>query len=409
MSDVVEDSSGRIFVATESGGVNLACGDSLTDPELAFRHFDTSTGLDSDVAVSLAESDGRIWIVGSNRLMTLDPTTGITGYFNTRFMGRTYRFAEARPARLGNGRLLVGHDAGALLIDENRMHRSRYSPRIALTRISLPGQEARRTVDHIERLSLAPDERNVTLQFAALDYSDPASVCYAFRLDDAEWTYMGRNRTVSLFGLDPGTCTLQVRSTNADGVWADNTRTLVIDVEARFHETAHGRLLMALAALCVAGLCVWLWLYVRRINRLRRETLDAYLAIVAKHGVDDRTPHAEPAVHLSEADEAFMARVMDYVEKHIDEPGAGVNEMAAAAATSRSGLNRKLKALVGLTPADFLREARIKHACNLLRQTGLTVTEVADRCGFADSKYFGKCFKASVGLSSTDYRHSHTD
>jgi transcriptional regulator GlxA family with amidase domain len=112
---------------------------------------------------------------------------------------------------------------------------------------------------------------------------------------------------------------------------------------------------------------------------------------------------------LSASDEAFMARVMDYVETHIGDADANIGDMATATATSRSGLNRKMKSLVGLTPADFLREARIKRAAHLLRTTDDAVADIAFACGFTDPKYFGKCFKATTAMSPTEYRNAPSD
>ena len=102
-----------------------------------------------------------------------------------------------------------------------------------------------------------------------------------------------------------------------------------------------------------------------------------------------------------------MDRVMQYVEEHIADTDANIDAMAEAAATSRSGLFRKMKGIVGLTPADFLREARIKRACLLLTATQIPVADIAYRCGFNDPKYFGKCFKASTGCSPTEYRSTN--
>ena len=107
---------------------------------------------------------------------------------------------------------------------------------------------------------------------------------------------------------------------------------------------------------------------------------------------------------LKKEDAIFMDRVIRFVEMQIADPDASIGDMADAAATSRSGLNRKMKSLVGLTPADFMREARIKRACQLLTTTADPVSDIAYRCGFTDPKYFGKCFKASVGTSPTEYR-----
>lgn len=57
-----------------------------------------------------------------------------------------------------------------------------------------------------------------------------------------------------------------------------------------------------------------------------------------------------------------------------------------------------------MTPADFLREARMKKASRLLLTTGDSINDIAYSCGFSDAKYFSKCFKASRGLSPSEYR-----
>ena len=81
---------------------------------------------------------------------------------------------------------------------------------------------------------------------------------------------------------------------------------------------------------------------------------------------------------------------------------------AAATATSRSGLNRKMRALLGVTPAEFLKESRLSKAASLLSTSDLTVKDIALECGFADMNYFGKCFKATHNMSPTAYRKLHT-
>ena len=80
-----------------------------------------------------------------------------------------------------------------------------------------------------------------------------------------------------------------------------------------------------------------------------------------------------------------------------------IGDLAEAAATSRSGLNRKMKSLMGVTPIDFIREARIQKACTMLAQ-GLAVNDVAYSCGFSDPKYFAKCFKADKGMTPTEFK-----
>ena len=99
-----------------------------------------------------------------------------------------------------------------------------------------------------------------------------------------------------------------------------------------------------------------------------------------------------------------MSRVMTFVEAHLGDADVNIGDMAEAAATSKSGLNRKMKSLTGLTPADFMREARIKRACQLLKSSETAVADIAYQCGFTDPKYFSKCFRNTLGCSPSEYR-----
>ena len=106
----------------------------------------------------------------------------------------------------------------------------------------------------------------------------------------------------------------------------------------------------------------------------------------------------------SPEDEAFMRRIMDFVEKNISNADVNIGDMAEAAAVSRSGLQRKIKQMMGVTPLDFLREARIKRACQLLENSNKSISDIAYECGFSDPKYFSRSFKTSTGKSPSDYR-----
>jgi transcriptional regulator GlxA family with amidase domain len=111
----------------------------------------------------------------------------------------------------------------------------------------------------------------------------------------------------------------------------------------------------------------------------------------------------QPPIPTSELD-PMLKRVMQFIEENISNGDVGVGDMAEAAATSRSGLQRKLKHAMGITPQELLSEARIKRACQLLRQSDKTISEVAFSCGFNDPKYFSRCFKQSTGKTPKEYR-----
>lgn len=422
--DILEDHKHRFFIGTESGGVCRILTQDILANQLEFAHYNKQNGLNSDIALALKEMDGQLLIVGSNQIMTLDVDRDAFGFFDMNFFGRSCRFSEVRPLELPDGRWLFGLQDGAFTVAAGMMHKSKYVPPIVLTGIDKQGKGIEYAVTHLRTIRLLPHERSLTISFSALDYADPTSIAYAFKMEtDEEWNYIGHNHSASFADLKPGTYHLQIRSTNSDGVWVDNVTTVEIVVEPTFLESTVGRILITLLLLGFIAGIIYTYLYIRRIKRQQHETLEAYLALINESErstpiesttIDFPQQSHEEAVtttaeekhtlHLSPDDEAFMTRVMEYVEANISNEDANIIEMADAAATSKSGLNRKMKSLVGLTPADFLREARIKRACMLLTTTDIPVSDIAYKCGFADPKYFGKCFKTSIGQSPSDYR-----
>lgn len=414
--DIAEDSRGRLFVSTESGGVNMITSEPVTADTLAFRHFNTATGMPCDVTLSATPLGGRLLVVGSNQIMILNPDNGRCEAFGTGFFHRECRFSDAHPVVMADGSRMFGLQDGAFAIKPEKFAKSSYVPPIAITDITLQNTVGVSAADALDTLVVHPAERNVTARFAALDYSGTNRICYAFRLlaedcgaESEGWNNIGRNNSVTLLDMNPGTYCLEIRSTNADGVWTDNTRRLTIIVEPMFGETLAARLLLLAAVLAAAGAVGYTILYIRRIKRRQRETLAAYLdllnrpAAAAPGNGGSAGPEQAPK-KVSAEDDRMMKAITLFVEQHIADSDINIGDMAVAAATSRSGLQRKMKQMLGVTPLDFLREARIKRACTLLRGGGMTVSEVAFACGFSDPKYFSRCFKASLGKSPTEYR-----
>ena len=256
---------------------------------------------------------------------------------------------------------------------------------------------------------LRSDERSLTVRFAALDYSASEHISYAFRLStDEHWHYLGHDRSATLLDLKPGTYLLEIRSTNADGEWQDNIRRLTIIVTPTFWEAWYGQLLITLLCMTLLAAVLYTYYYIKRIKRQHQQTLEAYLALLNKPeempSSDETAPVVAPTIKAE--DDALLKRIMKFIEENISDANIGVGDLAAAVAVSRSGLQRKLKQTMGVTPQELLSEARIKHACKLLRTSEKTVAEVAYACGFSDPKYFSKCFKQSTGKTPSEYKNA---
>ena len=405
---VAEDSKHRIFVCTESGGVNQITSEDLLADHLEFRHFNMSTGFPSDVALSAIPFGDEIVIVSNNQILLLNPDADYPQNYEAFFWKDKLRFSDATPLQLPDGRTIFGLQDGAFTLDFHNIRKSGYVPPIVLTRLSIENGPIDRAVNRMDTLVLSPQQRNIFLQFAALDYFSEGAIDYAFRFgqDEGTWNTIGKDHSVTFLDLKPGAYQLQIRSTNSDGVWVDNIRTLTVIVKPTFWETRWAQLLFAL----MLALVIWGVLYTRRyivaLNRRQHELHEAYLALLnAKSTSEKDVKHLEEPAKpkMKPEDEMFMQRAMKFIEEHIGDADINIGDMADATATSLSGLNRKMKSLLGVTPLDFIREARIRKACQMLKD-GASVNDVAYSCGFSDPKYFGKCFKADMGMTPTEFQ-----
>ena len=78
--------------------------------------------------------------------------------------------------------------------------------------------------------------------------------------------------------------------------------------------------------------------------------------------------------------------------------------IASELCIGRAQLNRKLKAITGLTTKDYILQLRIHRAKQLLLGTELTVAEIAYRCGMDDPGYFSTLFRKATGITPVAFR-----
>ncbi|MBQ7514065.1 MAG: hypothetical protein IJS95_06720, partial [Prevotella sp.] len=328
--NVVQDQQGRLFVSTESGGVNQLMSNDLLAPQLTFQPLTTQLSpLTSDVVQSLTTTEkGGLMVVGSHLLTIMDST------LHGRVMDASdfhadYRFSEAQPIALKDGQWLFGLMDGAFMMSEKEMLREAYSPKLVLTKIEVRGkkEEGRELwgAERLDTLTLEPQERNATIHFAALDFNGAERISYAFRLSDKDdWSYIGHDRSATLLDLKPGTYLMEIRSTNVDGEWLNNTRQLTIIVKPTFWEAWYGQLLMLLLIIGVVAIVVYTLLYIRRIKRQQRETLEKYLALLEEdHSQQPRTDSQEPTTT-----DPMLQRIMQFIEENIGNSDVGVGDMA---------------------------------------------------------------------------------
>ena len=117
-------------------------------------------------------------------------------------------------------------------------------------------------------------------------------------------------------------------------------------------------------------------------------------------------PEPAPEPNGGNIDDTFIERFKNVVEQNLADSDLSVEVIGQQLGLSRVQLYRKVKALTGTTPVDWLRKARLAKAKQILLASDLTVSEIAYKVGFTSPSYFTKCFKDEYGVVPGDMRKS---
>lgn len=108
-------------------------------------------------------------------------------------------------------------------------------------------------------------------------------------------------------------------------------------------------------------------------------------------------------VNITSMDEKLIQNAIKTVELHISDPEFSVEDLSHELGMSRVHLYKKLLALTGKSPLEFIRAIRLQQAAQLLEKSQLTVAEVAYKVGFNNPKYFTKYFKEEYNVLPSAY------
>ena len=117
--------------------------------------------------------------------------------------------------------------------------------------------------------------------------------------------------------------------------------------------------------------------------------------------------NVEPSeITITPLDEQFIKKAIALVEKNISDSEFSVETMAAEVGMARTTLYKKLMAITGQGPAEFIRTIRIKRGRALLETSQMQITEIAYAVGFTTVKSFTMNFKAIYGITPSEFLHS---
>ena len=109
----------------------------------------------------------------------------------------------------------------------------------------------------------------------------------------------------------------------------------------------------------------------------------------------------------SAMDQQLMRNVEMYVLQNMSRGQINLEEMSLAMGMGRVPFFHRIRAITQKTPAELVRDLRLRHACTLLERTDINLSELAINVGFITAENFINIFKERFGISPLEYRLAH--
>jgi len=288
---VHEDSRGRLWIGGKNG-LNF-----LDKKKKVFTNYAKEDGLAGDIIYSIEEDGkGNLWLSTNNGLtqIHIDGDRRISRLYN--YGDKTYTggadFNIGASMESKTGELFFGNNKGFIFFHPDSIRDNTFKPSVVLTGLQIfhkdvpivPDENSesplRKALPETKSITLTHEQSIFTLKYAALDFSSPEKIQYAYKLDGLEnqWNYVDDKRYATYTNLDAGEYVFMVKAANKDGLWNDTPTKLQITVLPPWWNTWWFKVLTVLA----------LVLIVITIFRLRLRYLRKQKALL-KQKVDERT------------------------------------------------------------------------------------------------------------------------
>ncbi len=226
---IYESRDGSIWLGTEGGGLHR-----LLEGEQGFQNYSVRDGLPSNVVNSIEEdSSGKLWLSTNLGLSAFNPETGSFSNYDKNDGLQSNQFNRGASLAAHDGAMYFGGISGLNIFHPQSLEKNTNPPKVAFTAFKLfnkpvPVGKYNGRVLLPEPLNDEPTLRlryadNVfTIEFAALEFTNPIKNKYAYKLEGFEesWNYVDASQRLATYtNLDAGNYTFKVKASNNSGVW----------------------------------------------------------------------------------------------------------------------------------------------------------------------------------------------
>ncbi len=398
---IYTDRQGKIWIGTQNG--LFVCQDN------EITAISANHGLNNNCIRSITEDrKGCIWVGTSAGISRISRDYRIANYAVNEGIPETY-MEQKKAVLLDDGRVAFSQARQLVIIDPDSFGVNTASMPVILTGMQCNGIAQVFT----EGQEFEHNCNFLSFSFSALNYAAPEHTQYRYMMEglDQTWRYCcsgdGSGQAV-YSAIPPGDYTLRVQASIEGQEWG---------TEANYHFTILPPWWLTwwakciLVILCIAAAPLILHAYLAKkkaqMEKANEEKVNKLFSLreEARRQFAKNLKIDPEKVSVFKEEEELVGCMMKSIEENMDNSAYTVDQLAADVAHSRSNLYRHIQSILGITPNDFIRSVRLKHAANLLSETDMPINQIALSTGFSSPRYFSQCFKKAFGVLPSDYRH----
>ena len=255
----VVENNGNMWIGTKGGGLNYFDREKKT-----FQHYTEENGLcNNSIYCMVKDNRGRIWIGTSNGLSCFDQVTHkFSNYYRSDGLVNS-EYNRYSACKLENGFVLMGGMNGLDYFQPDSLINNSTKPQVQITDFKV----FNKSIYPGGNFSLGYNENSISIDFAAMDFSNPAGNKFAYKLDgvDKDWVQLENRNFATYSILSPGSYHFSVKAANSDGIWNDDPQTIEFTILTPWWQS---RWFYTFCALTIAALLFAFYRY--RINQLKK-------------------------------------------------------------------------------------------------------------------------------------------
>lgn len=269
-----------LWIGTKGGGLSR-----LDTRNGTFKHLNSHEGgLPNDVIYGiLPDQNGNLWLSSNKGIIRYTPSTGRLRNFTETDGLQSDEFNTWAYAPGRDGTLMFGGINGLNIFHPSLFEDNPNVPTVCLTGLKInntpvaPGDSTGvlpLAPEFLSNIDLSYEQNNITLEFAALEYTAPAKNRFRWILEGAEqnWHPPAEGNSATYLNLTPGHYTFKVMAANGDGLWCEQAATLAITIHPPWWRSIWAWLLYG-TAMALAARALWVFQTRRRLEQAEVQLL----------------------------------------------------------------------------------------------------------------------------------------